>query len=75
MMNAPRRQAMDGLDQLFSGESWGLQDVAYVKAVTVQDQAMWAIFSADGNQLGLSPNRDLAFAAAKQHDLEPMSAH
>lgn len=54
---------------------WGLQDVAYIKRVTVNDEIGWAIFAADGNHMGVAPDRELAFAAVRQHDLEPYSVH
>jgi hypothetical protein len=55
--------------------SWGLQDVAYVKRITVNDQEGWSIHAADGSHVGYAPNRDLAFAAVRQHELEPYSVH
>jgi hypothetical protein len=35
----------------------------------------WAIFAADGSAIGIAPDRDMAFAAARQNDLEPLSVH
>lgn len=55
--------------------TWGLQDVAYVKRITVNDQEGWSIHAADGSHVGYAPNRDLAFAAVRQHELEPYSVH
>lgn len=55
--------------------TWGLQDVAYVKRITVNDQDGWSIHAADGNHIGYAPTRDLAFAAVRQHELEPYSVH
>lgn len=55
--------------------SWGLQDVAYVKRITVNDQEGWSIHAADGSHVGYAPNRELAFAAVRQHELEPYSVH
>jgi len=54
---------------------WGVQDVAYIKRVSVNDGIAWAIHSADGTNIGMSPDRALAFAAVVQHDLEPVSSH
>jgi hypothetical protein len=54
---------------------FGMQDLAYVKRVVVDDTVCWAIHSADGNNIGMAPNRDVAFAAVRQHDLEPFSVH
>jgi hypothetical protein len=55
--------------------SWGVSDVAYVRRITIDGKAGWAICAADGSGIGMAPERDLAFAAARQHDLEPLSVH
>ena len=49
--------------------------VAYVKAVTIEGVRAYAIYLADGTQLALAPSRDVAFAAVRQHELEPVSVH
>lgn len=66
-----RRQPMSEAD--FA--NWGVPDVAFVKQVTFDDTIGWSIHAADGTRMGLAPSRDLAFAAVKQHDLEPVSVH
>ena len=53
----------------------GVEDVAYIREVTVDGNKAWAIIGADGTSLALAPNRDLAFAAALQADRTPVSAH
>jgi len=53
----------------------GMQDLAYVKRVTVNDAAAFAIHAADGTQIALLNDRELAFATVRQHDLEPVSVH
>lgn len=55
--------------------SLGIEEVAYVKRVASHNNAGWAIFSADGENLGMMDNRLLAFAAILQHDLEPLNVH
>jgi len=54
---------------------WGIEDVAYIRKVEIDGKTGWAICAADGNGLGVAPERDLAFAAARQNDLEPLSVH
>ncbi|MEA4837402.1 MAG: DUF1150 family protein [Rhodospirillaceae bacterium] len=54
---------------------WGLQDVAFIKRVTINEETGWAILAADGNTIGMAADRDLAFAAVRQNDLEPVSVH
>ncbi|HLO79025.1 MAG TPA: DUF1150 family protein [Magnetospirillum sp.] len=68
---APQRPPMSEAD--FA--SWGLPEVAFVKRITVNNTVGWSIHAADGTQMGLAPSRDLAFAAVKQHELEPVSVH
>ncbi|MBC7953494.1 MAG: DUF1150 family protein [Rhodospirillaceae bacterium] len=60
--------------------SWGLPEVAFVKRVMIAGDGGlmsegWSIHAADGTHMGLAPSRDLAFAAIKQHELEPLSVH
>ncbi|MCZ4281533.1 DUF1150 family protein [Kiloniella laminariae] len=53
----------------------GLEAVAYVKAVDVDGEACFGIFAADGTEITVVTNRDVAFAAVRQQDLEPLSVH
>jgi hypothetical protein len=52
-----------------------LNQVAYIKPVEADGAVAYAIHAADGTQLGLSADRETAFAAVRQHELEPMSVH
>lgn len=55
---------------------WGLQDVAYVKPVIAEDGSRaYAIHAADGSEIGIAQDYETAFAAIRQHDMEPVSAH
>ncbi len=53
----------------------GMQAMAYIKRVTVNDTVAFAIHAADGTQLALLPDRDTAFATVRQNDIEPVSVH
>jgi hypothetical protein len=53
----------------------GMQDLAYVKGVVVDDKPGFAVHAADGTQIAVIGSRDLAFATVRQHDLEPVSVH
>ena len=53
----------------------GVQDIAYVKPMVVEDEAVFAICAADGTQVALMPDREIAFATIRQHELEPLSVH
>jgi hypothetical protein len=54
---------------------FGMQDVAYVKPVTVDGNAGYAIHAADGTQMALIGDRDIAYAVVRQNELEPVSVH
>jgi hypothetical protein len=53
----------------------GMQQVAYIKPTVVNGVTGFSIHAADGTQIGMAPSRDIAFAAVKQHELEPVSMH
>jgi len=53
----------------------GLEDIAYVKPVTVKGATAYAIHAADGTQMAIVANRELAMATVIQHDMEPVSVH
>jgi len=53
----------------------GMQDVAYVKRVVVNDESAFAICAADGTQVALLADRDLAWATVRQHEMEPVNVH
>jgi len=53
----------------------GLQDLAYVKSVAVHGEPGFAVFSAEGIEIATFTNREVAFAACRQYDLEPVSLH
>jgi len=55
--------------------SLGLEDMAYVKMVTVDGQKLHAIHAADGTPLTVVAERDLAFATVLQHEMQPASVH
>lgn len=67
--NTPRQMSMRDF------AVWGIQEVAFIKRVVVDNADGWGIFAADGSNIGFAPTRDLAFAAVRQHDLEPYSVH
>jgi hypothetical protein len=54
---------------------FGMQDMAYIKRVIVNDVAGYSVHAADGTQIAVLPDRNVAFATVRQHDLEPLSVH
>lgn len=56
--------------------AWGVNDVAYIKTVFQDDGTRaYSIHAADGTQMASMSDRDTAFAAVRQNDLEPVSVH
>jgi hypothetical protein len=55
--------------------AWGVDDIAYVKPVDQDGRTMYSVHAADGTQMGVMANREVAFAAVRQHDMEPVSVH
>ena len=54
----------------------GIADIAYVKPVTDEKgERLFAIHAADGRQVGVMADREVAFAAVRQNELEPVSVH
>jgi len=54
---------------------WGLADVAYIKPVEKDGRTLYAVFAANGRQLGVMETLNGAHAALVQNDLEPISLH
>ncbi len=53
----------------------GVQDLAYIKRVVIDGTTGYAVHAADGTEIAVLPDRDVAFATVRQHDLEPLSVH
>lgn len=71
MMNIPELKSM-------SPEAFaylGAPALAYVKEVKVEGAPAFAVHAADGTAIAIFDNRDYAFAAAKQNDLDAVSVH
>lgn len=70
-------QFLESLRQLSQRELGllGIEDFAYVKQVVVDGADAFAVHAADGSQIAVLGDRDLAFAVVRQHDMEPVSVH
>ncbi|WP_029011675.1 DUF1150 family protein [Niveispirillum irakense] len=55
--------------------SFGVNDLAYVKPVTLEGKPGFAIHAADGTALTVVARQDVAMATVRQHDMEPLSLH
>ena len=54
---------------------FGRTAMAYVKRVETNGAQAYAVHAADGTYIWRFADRDQAFAALRQHDLEPLSLH
>jgi hypothetical protein len=70
-------QFIEGMRQLSARElgMLGMEDLAYIKPVVQDGVEAFAVCAADGTQMAVIPNRNLAFAVVRQHDMEPLSVH
>lgn len=70
-------QTMEEMRQMTANDlaMLGMQDIAYVKRVVVDGNPRYAIHAADGTQMAVIPDRDIAFAVVRQNELEPVSVH
>lgn len=48
---------------------------AYIKPVSEDGETVYAVFTADGQLVGIAPTRSLALFAARRASLEPVDAH
>jgi hypothetical protein len=53
----------------------GMNGIAYVKMTEVDGEPAYEIHAADGTPMAVVPDREVAFAAIRQHDLEPADVH
>jgi len=53
----------------------GMTDLAYIKPIVVDGAKAFAVHAADGTEMAVIADRDLAFAVIRQHELEPLSVH
>jgi hypothetical protein len=53
----------------------GINDIAYVKKEQRDGAEVFVIHSADGNAITAMTDHDIAFAAVRQNDMEPLSVH
>jgi hypothetical protein len=71
----------------FNGLPQGTNRIVYVREVAVEDlpdevraqmdglAVIWSVHGADGRQLALVADRNMAFHLAREHDFTPVSVH
>lgn len=70
-------QFLEGIRQLSPQEFGllGMEDLAYVKPIAVDGADAVAVYAADGTEIAVMADRDVACALVRQHDMEPVSVH
>ena len=53
----------------------GMNDIAYVRPVEVEGRAAFMVHAADGTEMAVFADREVAFAAVRRHEMEPFSVH
>ena len=53
----------------------GMPSLAYIKPVVVEGAAAWEVHAADGTPIALMADREVALAACRQNEIEPVSVH
>ena len=53
----------------------GAMQIAYIKPVEVDGAPAFAIHAADGTELAICNDREVAIVTARQNDLDPVSVH
>ncbi|MSO72959.1 MAG: hypothetical protein EXQ84_05045 [Rhodospirillaceae bacterium] len=53
----------------------GLTELAYIRRATINNVPGWSIHSAAGHPMGAAETFEQAWAAVKQHNLEPLRVH
>jgi hypothetical protein len=56
-------------------ESFGIDEIAFVKPVMTENGQAFAIHAADGTQLAVASNADVAAAAIIQNEMLPRLVH
>ena len=53
----------------------GLNQLAYIRRATIDNQLVWSIHAATGQPIGAASTFEQAWTAVKSHDLEPLRVH
>lgn len=69
--------SLDSLKNLNSQDflNFGIQQVAYIRPVFIEDRTAYAIHAADGTPLSVMDTLDTAMIVVRHNDLEPATVH
>ena len=55
--------------------NFGVEHIAYIRPVNIQDKDFFVVYSADGKKLHTTDSMDEAIQMARLNDLEPVTIH
>ncbi len=55
--------------------NYGLATMAYIKPIRAGDNVFYAVHAANGTFLHQYADRETAYAALRQHELQPLTIH
>lgn len=55
--------------------TFGIEDIAYVRPVMIEDRKAFAIHAADGTPLSVVESEDSALATIHDNDMDPVRLH
>ena len=55
--------------------NFGMQQVAYIRPVTLENKTAYAIHAADGTPLTVMESMDVALVVVRHNELEPATVH
>jgi hypothetical protein len=55
--------------------NFGMQQVAYIRPVQLQDKTAFMVHAADGTPISVLDSEDTAILLLKQNELEPITVH
>jgi hypothetical protein len=77
MMDTQREQSQVDIRRLSAVQlaQLGISQIAYVRPMLMDGTAAFAICAADGTQMAVAADRDVAEAAIRQHEMVPLAVH
>ncbi|MBN34733.1 MAG: hypothetical protein CMM46_08135 [Rhodospirillaceae bacterium] len=75
MSNSSSEQARETGLTADAFAAMGTPNLAYIALVVTEEMRGYGIHSAEGQLLAVLGSRDVAFAAARQNNLDPVSVH
>lgn len=56
-------------------KDFGMQQIAYIRAIDNDNNTIYSVHSADGEEISVMDTLDQAIIATRKNDLEPVTLH